>query len=145
MYTSCFTGAVFVLAAIIYIDDTDLLLCAQDPDAPDEIFFQAIQKAINDWAMIVMATGGSLKPSKCHVSVNSYKFRKGRAVLKKTRELPKTTFTVPQKDGSKPPIVLLEPTEAKKTLGIETSTSGSGKIHLQSIREKGLDWTGLTN
>ena len=75
------------------------------------------------------------------MSVNSYKFRKGRAVLKKTRELPKTTFTVPQKDGSKAPIVLLEPTEAKKTLGIETSTSGSGKIHLQSIREKGLDWT----
>ena len=66
VYTSCFTGAVFVLAAIIYVDDTDLLLCAQDPDAPDEVFFQAIQKAINDWAMIVMATGGSLKPSKCH-------------------------------------------------------------------------------
>ena len=139
VYTSCFTGAVFVHAVIIYVDDTDLLLCAQDPDAPDEIFFQAIQKAINDWAMIVMATGGSLKPSKCHVSVNSYKFRKGRAVLKKTRELPKTTFTVPQKDGPTPPIVLLEPTEAKKTLGIETSTSGCGKIHLQSIREKGLD------
>ena len=72
--------------------------------------------------MIVMATGGSLKPSKCHVSVYFYKFRKGRAVLKKTRELPKTTFTIPQKDGSEAPIILLEPTEAKKTLGIKTST-----------------------
>ena len=39
VYTSCITGVVFVLAAIIYIDDT----CAQDPDAPDEVFFQAIQ------------------------------------------------------------------------------------------------------
>ena len=139
MYTSCITGAVFILAAIIYVNDTDLLLCAQDPVAPDEVFFQAIQKAINDWAMIVMATGGSLKPLKCHVSVKSYKFWKGRAVLKKTRELPKTNFTVPQKDGPKAPIVLLEPTEAKKTLGIETSTSGSGKIHLQLIREKDLN------
>ena len=66
--------------------------------------------------MIIMATGGSLKPSKCHVSVSSYTCWKGRAVLKKTRELPKTTFTVPQKDGSKAPIVLLEPTEAKRLL-----------------------------
>ena len=90
VYTSCITRIVFVLAAIIYVADTNLLLCAQDPDAPDKVFFQAIQEAINDWAMIVMATGGSLKPSKCHVSVNSFKFWKGKAVLKKTRELPMT-------------------------------------------------------
>jgi len=77
VYTSCITGAVFVLAEIIYVDDTDLLLCAQDPDAPDEVFFQAIQKAIHDWAMIVMATGGSLKPSKCHVSVKFLQVSEG--------------------------------------------------------------------
>ena len=48
------------------------------------------------------------------VSVNSFRFWKGKAVLKKTQDRPKTTSTVPQKDGSNAPIDLSEPTEAKK-------------------------------
>jgi len=33
------------------------------------------------------------------------------------------------------------PLKQKRTLGIEASTSSSGKIHLQLIKERGLDWT----
>ena len=51
-----------------------------------------------------MATGGYLKPKKCHVSINSYKFVNGVAVLKKQSELPQIIITVPQKDGSRVPI-----------------------------------------
>ena len=57
-----------------------------------------IQDALNDWTNIVMASGGSNKPKKCHVSIADYKYDKGVAKMKSKAEIlrdhPNLKFTV---------------------------------------------------
>ena len=60
-YVSPITGAVFALAAILCVDDTDLLLRAESASTKPEDFIEYVQQALTDWAGLVMASGGSLK------------------------------------------------------------------------------------
>ena len=61
-HASTFAGAwsriLFVLTAIIYVDDTDLLIVARSRDMSLDAFFQQTQDAVMDWGLIVQATGG---------------------------------------------------------------------------------------
>ena len=139
-YVSPVTGLIIFFAAILYVDDTDLLLRADSPTTPDADFFAKIQHAVTDWARVVIATGGSLKPPKCHASVASFRFIGGVAKMKSKRALPSVTLTVPQKDGPPKKIAVIEPTESKKTLGVFTNLTGDGTDHLKYIRGKGLEW-----
>ena len=66
-------------AAILYVDDTDLLLRADHPETPDGDFFQKIQSALGTWARIALATGGDLKATKCHASIGTFSFVNGKA------------------------------------------------------------------
>ena len=47
-YTSAIPGVIFLIVAILYVDDIDLLLQAKFPTDSDEIFIQLIQKAVMD-------------------------------------------------------------------------------------------------
>ena len=80
-YVSPVTGTILALAAILYVDDTDLLFCADIPDLDINAFERLIRTAVEDWTRLVLATGGSLKPKKCHASVATFRFVQGRAVL----------------------------------------------------------------
>ncbi len=44
-----------------------------------------------------MVTGGSLKPAKCHASVEMFKFVNGKAKIKKKSALLQVAIKVPQK------------------------------------------------
>jgi hypothetical protein len=63
-----FVGAwlrdVFMLAAVLYLDDSDLLHVAKGLSTDDELL-ASVQSATNAWAGLVHVTGGSLKPQKC--------------------------------------------------------------------------------
>ena len=139
-YTSAISGVVFLFAAILYVDDTDLLLRVNNITDSDEEFIKLIQSAVMDWGLLVQATGGSLNKKKCYVSINSFKFVQGKAVLKKAKELPTQVIMIPQPDGIDAPIPIIDPMMSKKTLGVQTNTAGDGKEHLRAIRTKGMAW-----
>ena len=82
-----------------------------------------------------MATGGSIKQNKSYVSVNSYAFRKGKAVLKSKQSLPRKAFMIPQKNGINVPILLLNPSEASETLGVRTNTEWALAEQLRSMKK----------
>ena len=63
-YTSAISGVIFIFAAILYVDDTDLLLKVKNITDLDEEFIKLIQKAVMDWSLLVQATGGSLSRKK---------------------------------------------------------------------------------
>ena len=138
-FISPVTGTVLFFAAVLYVDDTDLLLRADTPECTDEEFFGKIQRAVRDWARIVMVTGGSLKPAKCHASIGSFKYVNGVAKLKTSRSS-NVTLLVPQKDAPDETIDIIKPTDSKKTLGVKTNLAGCGSDQLQFIEQKGLDW-----
>ena len=68
------TARVFLLAAIMFVDDTDLLHWAPSPTTSDEALIELIQGASNDWAHIAQETGGAIKPVKSSLDLLTYKF-----------------------------------------------------------------------
>ena len=116
-YVSPVTMATMFLVAILFVNDTGLLMRAVSTSTTDRKFWTSIQKALDNWAGIVMVTGGSVKPKKCQVSVNLWRFERGVVKLKTRRRLPKTPITVLQKDRSRARIPLLELGKSRKMLG----------------------------
>ncbi len=53
------------LSAILYANDTDLLHINMDAEESIVEVHAAIQRAIENWGRLLIATGGSFKPEKC--------------------------------------------------------------------------------
>ena len=51
-----YSGLLLSLAAIIFVEDTDLLLCALTGHS-DEDFLSFVQDVLNFWGMLVLAGG----------------------------------------------------------------------------------------
>ena len=138
---SAWSGMLLLLAAVIYVDDTDLLVRARSRTMSDADFFNQIQASLLAWGAVVMATGGHLKQKKCKVSVVSFHFKKGIATIKPPSLLPMHSFVIPQHDSEPVPIPLLPPGEANEALGTNVAANGDGKAQLAEIHRKGIEWT----
>ena len=90
------SGTLLSLAAILYVDDSDLLHVAKSPATTDDEFFQDVQRATMDWGGLVQATGGSLKPSKCFWYMMAWQWNKGVYTMKKPNQLPQELLLIPQ-------------------------------------------------
>ena len=71
------SGISLDLAAILYVDDTDLLHLSSIPAQSTEQFVLEVQKATWFWGLLLQATGGSLKQSKCFWYLLSHHFPRG--------------------------------------------------------------------
>ena len=71
--TCAYSGLILSLAAIIYVDDTDLLLRSKKHQSHEE-FFSFIQDALNFWGMLVLATGGVLKKKRAVLLLHCLSF-----------------------------------------------------------------------
>jgi hypothetical protein len=67
------------IAAILFVDDTDLLHISSAPTYNEEQFIQEVQESTHLWADLLQATGGNLKPAKCYYYLMLWKFEKGIA------------------------------------------------------------------
>ena len=56
--TSAYMARVFRLAAVMYVDDTDLLHVASSATASDGELIEQVQEGTTDWGMLAKATGG---------------------------------------------------------------------------------------
>ena len=130
----------FFLAAIVYVDDTDLLLRIRRLSDTEKDFARQIQQALWDWGMIVMTTGGYLKQKKCYVSLSFFHFKNDKACLKKKGQLNTTHMVVPQPKGPDLPIPIIGPEESRETLGVLTNGAGTSDDHLAEIMWKGKEW-----
>lgn len=62
---TAWSGVKWIIAAILYVDDTDLLHRRESKDGTRTDFVQRVNKATYLWALLLQATGGNLKPMKC--------------------------------------------------------------------------------
>ena len=134
---SAWSGLLIFLSAVIFVDDTDLLHMA-DKFMTEEEFILKIQLATDDWAGIVNATGGSLKPPKCFWYMIAPVWNKGIPQLKKLAQLPSTPITILQPDGTRVPITLKDPSVAERKLGIYFAPNGDFSAHVDYIVKSGL-------
>eukprot|EP00956_Cyclotella_meneghiniana_P022380 scaffold42322_cov25-Cyclotella_meneghiniana.AAC.4 len=129
--TSSISGRILILAAIIYVDDTDLLHWAKFYGIEDEEFVRQVQDANTDWGMLVHATGGAVKPSKSFWYLMSWKFHNGRAKLKTKQELNQFSIAILQSDGTTAVIPLEGNDVTKKTPGVWSNPLNKPRVPLQ--------------
>ena len=89
----------FMLAVVLYIDDSNLLHMAKGHPTDKELL-ASVQSATYDWAGLIHATGRLLDPQKCFWYMLEWQWVNGVPRLKKLCELPQTPLTIPQPDGT---------------------------------------------
>jgi hypothetical protein len=139
-FVSAWSGDAFFLAAILYVDDSDLLHLSMVASDEDAAFLAQVQEATFDWGGLVQATGGYLKPSKCFWYMLAWRWVRGKPTLKKVSQLPDTPLRIPQPDGSEVTIPLKEVTASEKKLGVWTCPAGDFGVHVEQMRSKGVAW-----
>ena len=65
-FASAWSGVFLSIAALLYVDDTDLLHMCPKSTTTENAFFSRVQAATYYWATLLQATGGNLKPDKCY-------------------------------------------------------------------------------
>ena len=80
--------AMLVLAGLLFVDDTDLIVVAQDPSVPVEQVVEDMQRATAAWWGGLWATGGALKPEKCSWGLVAFGWRNGQWYYRSTAEAP---------------------------------------------------------
>jgi hypothetical protein len=129
------------IAALLYVDDTDLLHNIVSTQDDQEMLVPWVQQATTHWANLLQATGGNLNPAKCYWYLLQYKFEKGEASLTSKRQLLDKHLTIPQPNGSEVEITLKDPTEPSEVLGVLVSPTGDGEPMLQHMVDKGYKWS----
>ena len=76
---SAWSRRIMLLAALQYVDDTDLLLKALECQTTEE-FMSHIQRSLTFWGQLVLATGGVIKQKKSQVAIASFKFSGGKPI-----------------------------------------------------------------
>jgi hypothetical protein len=79
---SSYLACLFILAAVMYIDDTDLLNWPSSSSADPYKLVAHVQRATTDYTNLAQAIGGILKGAKCSVYFLDYKFVRGQARMK---------------------------------------------------------------
>ena len=70
------------LAAILFVDNTDLTHLCSTEHVNEVQFANEIQSATTLWETLLQATGGNLKLAKCYFYLLTWKFDKGKAHIK---------------------------------------------------------------
>ncbi len=140
-----------LLAAVMYVDDTDLIHWSRTPGCTPEELIAAAQTTTYAWGGLAIATGAAMKPEKCYAYFLLYWFNKGRAKLRTISSLPTPSslitmpdgstapshLRVPLPDGTSAPIPTLRNEETSLMLGVHWSPSSGGNVHVNEMEKKG--------
>ena len=111
-FVCAWSGVILIVAALLYVDNTDLLHMSRDERISDSEFIANVQQATYYWAKLLQATWGNLKPKKCYWYLLSYKFVRGVATLKTMPETKHHKLCIPQPLAQDVVITLRAPSTA---------------------------------
>jgi hypothetical protein len=149
-----YSHCLLTLAAILYVDDTNMIHATPSVSATAQELISHTQDATNTWGGLAIATGAALKPENCFAYILNYKFINGRTVMGGMRSLPNPSamilqnegtplpshLTVPLPDGTCAPIPTIPNTTTSLTLGIWHAPSSRGTKHMKEMCSKGHNW-----
>jgi hypothetical protein len=129
----------FTLAVVLHVDDSDLFhMAIRTPS--DKEFLQFVQNATNNWAGLVHATGGLLKPQKYFWYMLGWVWKKGKAHLKTLYELPQDPLYIPHQNSTRVPICLKAISDPEKKLGVYPCLTGNFSYHVAHILTMGSEY-----
>jgi len=118
------TLTILSIAAIMYVDDTDLLVAAKSHHEPIQGVISRMQKSIKIWRQGVIQTGGALRPEKCKWFLISFKWKQGKWRYGTIAEDPAKMF-LKNSDGQKHEIERLETNIGLTGLGVCIAPDGN--------------------
>jgi hypothetical protein len=80
-FQTSYTRRPFTIAAVIYVDDTDLTHMTKSITASPSKLIAHSQRSTNAWGGLAIAMGAALKPKKCYTDFLTYQFNNGRASM----------------------------------------------------------------
>ena len=119
------------------MDDTDIIHFRMDKskDVTDAHFY--LQSSITNWGKLLIATGGSLKPSKCFFHLISFTWNSdGTWKYDSNKDNDEFRVTVPKWDCPTTRIKHHCVNHASKTLGFMTCPSGCSRGAILAMQEK---------
>ena len=131
------------LAAIVFVDDTDLIHINLAADEDVEDVHCAMQESIDSWGELLIASGGTLNPDKCFAYLISYWWTaQGKWRYASNEDKEEFGFEVPLSDGSRAPIKHLGVDHSEETLGIFSCPSGKQDEAIKKMQDKADEWIG---
>jgi exonuclease III len=129
------------LAAVLYVDDTDVIHLNMNRQEDEFEALHGLQQSVTSWGNLLIATGGSLKPSKCFYHLISYSWKPdGTWVYDDNEEREDLPLEIPLPDSTSAPIEHCGVHEAHKTLGVMTCPSGDHTAAITAMKEKAQGW-----
>jgi hypothetical protein len=122
------------LAAVLSVDDTDVIRMdiTQQESAVETL--HGLQESVYNWGKLLIATGGSLKPSKCFFHLVSFWKPDGTWVYDSNEEDEEMQLKIPPPDGSLVPIRHCGVNEVHKTLGMMICPLGSHEVPIAHMK-----------
>ena len=136
---SAITLGSVVMNAIMYVDDTDIIITANDGENQHELHQQA-QTLISKWCSALWFTGGCLRPDKCWwYSIGFHWDSKGTWRYKKVKEMHGDLY-VPDHKCKPQKISRHEVHEGKEGLGVHLAPDGNEKVQFDIMMKKAKEW-----
>ena len=142
--TSAISLTFLSLVAIMYVDDTDIMLAgASHADTPHHVALRA-QHAATTYQAAVHQTGGAIRPNRCPWYSISFKWSSGKWRYNKT--VTDDTIVIKNTQIVHEPITQLNVSIGWKGLGIVATPDGNWNDHLTYlINEKIVPWSHFIN
>jgi hypothetical protein len=132
------------LAAVLFVDDTDVIHLDMTRQENTVEALHGQQENVYNWGKLLIATGGSLKPSKWFFHLVSFSWKPdGTWVYDSNEEDKEIQLKIPLPDGSLVPIRHCGVNEVHKTLGMMTCPLGSHEAPIAHMKEKAQGWVDL--
>ncbi len=152
---SSYYKQLLILAAVMYVDNTDLVHWSSVPSCTPTELIAAAQTATYAWGGLAIAIGAAMKPEKCYAYFLSYWYDRGRAKLRTVKalldsitpitlpsgETAPSHLRVPLPDSTSAPIPTLRNEHASLMLGIYFGPTSGGSTHIQEMAKKGYAWS----
>eukprot|EP00956_Cyclotella_meneghiniana_P027276 scaffold60862_cov41-Cyclotella_meneghiniana.AAC.6 len=125
------------LAGILYLDDTDIVHLDMSRLETVSEAHAALQRSLDSWSELLIATGGSLKPEKCFYYPMGFVWdRQGKWSHSRLEEKEEYGISVLLPDGSRAPIEHLSVDEARVTLGMSCCPSRKADNELAKTKDE---------
>ena len=136
---SAITLSLFTISAIMYVDDSDILISALEPMEDAISIRNRAQKAAKVYSAGVKQTGGAIRPEKCRWFLVSYRWINGIAKIEYNPDV--EPIQIENSSGNKQIVKRLDIRQGWKGLGVITAPSGCWKDHMNYlIEEKIIPW-----
>jgi len=134
---SALTLTLFTLVAILYVDDSDILIAATRKDESAESVSKRAQKAATAYQDGVHQTGGAVRPEKCRWYSISFKWIAGEWKYDNNPKIDKVY--IQNSNGNEREIERLKVNQGWKGLGIIAAPDGKWKDHVTYLIEEKIN------